>query len=128
MALLLVSVALLMGTTCNKTRTCEGAICTMLFASVTVQVVDSLNVPVQLDDVYTVRNSTGEQIRLSQPMTGGRYNILDDGFQKKIENTSESFELIGTKGGQQIIKEPYYISADCCHIKKDSGKDSIIVR
>lgn len=92
-----------------------------------VQVKTSDNVSVQLDEVYTIRTKNGEKITLSQSMAEGRYHVLDDSYQKRIANTTEAFRFVGKKSGQTIVDEPYLISADCCHVKKESGKDVITV-
>jgi hypothetical protein len=100
----------------------------MIFASVSAQVTTSDNVPVTLDDVYTVRTSTGEKIRIPQHMAEGRYNILDDSYRRTIQNSSEIFELVGIKDGKIVVSERYLISADCCHVNKETGKETIIVQ
>src|SRR4051812_8339648 len=119
-AYLLLFSSLFINATCNKdNRPCEDVMCTMIFASVTAQVVTPDNQAVQLDEVYTLRKSTGDKIRLTQQMAEGRYNIIDDNYQRTIQNTSETFELVGIKDGKQVVSELYLISADCCHVKKE---------
>jgi hypothetical protein len=115
----------LMASSCNKNNSCREAICTAIFASVMVQVQTPEGLPVQLDEVYTIRTSTGEKIVLDQNMAEGRYNVLDDSYQKRIANSTEQFRFVGKKGGQVIVDEPYVISADCCHVNKQSGKEII---
>lgn len=107
---------------------CKGVMCTMLFAMVNTTVVDNTGSPVALDSFYTLRNSTGQKIYHDKnAMPGGGYTIIDDGYQKQLVNKSDSFYFVGYRNGKQVVYEPYAISADCCHIKKQSGKDSIII-
>jgi hypothetical protein len=99
----------------------------MIFASVMVQVQNSTGDPIILDELYTIRKKTGEKLSMNQSMAGGGYNVLDDSYTKNLVNTSEAFVFIGMKNGIKVVDEPYTISADCCHIRKDSGKDIIVV-
>ena len=128
-ALLLLSSPVFLASTCSKSKSssCDDVACTMIFAAVSVQVVDAANAPVKLDEVYTVRKSTGQKIKPDQHMAEGRYVILDDSYQKTIQNSSEVFVLGGMKDGKRVVSETYTISADCCHVKKGSGKEKITI-
>ena len=99
----------------------------MMFASVTTQVQNAEGVQIQLDEVYTIRQRTGDKITLDQRMPDGRYQVLDDSYLRNIVNTRETYIFTGIKDGKKIIEEPFVISADCCHVKKESGKDIITV-
>lgn len=79
----------------------------------------------QFDDVYTVRTSNNQKITPEQTMGSGHFVVLDDSYLKNLQNKTETFRFIAVKNGVNVIDEPYTISADCCHIKKDSGKDAI---
>jgi hypothetical protein len=127
-ALLLLSAPFFMNASCGKkTSSCNDVMCTMIFASVMVQVQNSTGDPIILDELYTIRKKTGEKLSMNQSMAGGGYNVLDDSYTKNLVNTSEAFVFIGMKNGIKVVDEPYTISADCCHIRKDSGKDIIVV-
>jgi hypothetical protein len=127
-AALLLMTPFLMASSCNKDKSCRQAICTAIFASVMVKVETSQGVPVQLDEVYTIRKSTGEKITPSQTMAEGRYSVLDDSYKDRMANRTDEFRFIGKKGGQIVVDETYIISADCCHVKKETGKDTIIAQ
>jgi hypothetical protein len=92
-----------------------------------VQVTESDNAPVQLDEVYTIRKRSGEQINLAQNMATGRYHVLDDSYKDRIANSTEEFRFVGKKSGQVVVDETYLISADCCHVRKEAGKDTVII-
>jgi hypothetical protein len=98
----------------------------MVFATVSVHIEDRSANPVKLD-VYTIRNSTGEKITPDQFLTDGNYIVLDDSYHLKIANKTETFTFIGMKGSTKVFSETYQIKADCCHVSKVSGKDSLIV-
>ena len=127
----LFSASLFLNATCNSkngnNKSCEGVICTAMFASVTVHISNTAGQPVVLDDTYTIRKKTGEKIKPGQNTADGSYNVLDDSYRSIIANTSEFFQFIGIKNGVQVVNESYIISADCCHVNKVSGKDSIVV-
>ncbi|CAN5228746.1 hypothetical protein BH09BAC2_BH09BAC2_11010 [soil metagenome] len=132
----LIKSGMLLGTThilsamsCSKSHfnNCNVA-CTAVFASVNVQLTDAFDNPVTAGEVFTIRIKTGDTLRLQQyPNISGAYTILDDSFQKIIVNSTENFQFVAIKNGNKIVDESYTISADCCHIKKDSGKEKVII-
>lgn len=116
---------------CNTTKkaACPPDImCTMIFKSVSIKVTDAAGNAVKLDEAFTIRTKTKEVIRPEQHSDAGYYVVLDDGYQKKLQNTTADFRFIGKKNGVQVIDEHYTIGADCCHISKQSGRDTIVVR
>ena len=121
----------LMASSCKKTTSadnpCEGVICTMMFAMITSQVVNSSGTPIQLDEAYTIRVKNNERLDLEQQMADGRYNVIDDSYQKQLANTNEDFTFFGVKDGKIVVQEPFTVGADCCHVKKQKGKDVIVV-
>lgn len=117
---------------CGKTKATtakcsEDVICTMMFAMVTTTVMDNTGENIVLDEVYTLRDDTGEKIKYTQDSKGATYTVLDDSYVKKLQNTEAKFHFVGMKGGQQVVNEPYTLSADCCHVNKVAGKGEIIV-
>lgn len=118
----------LMASSCSRKNNCDNVICTEVLASVMVQVTDASGNPLGLDEAYTIRTKTGEKITLGQNMSDGRYNVLDDTYQPRIANNTETFQFVGVKNGNKVVEENYSIGADCCHVKKISGKDKIVVK
>lgn len=116
-------------TACNtskKAAACDpNTACTMMFAAVGTQVVNAAGQPVVFDEVYTQREGSTEKIQLQHNAGSGSYIVLDDSYQKKLANQTANFHFIGMKNGQKVMDEVYRISADCCHIKKESGKETI---
>ena len=107
----------------------EPVMCTQMFAMVTAQVVDAVGNPVKLDEAYTVRAGTSDKITSSQePGMNNAYVVLDDSYQKKLAQTTAAFRFVGMKDGKKVVDEPYTISADCCHIKKESGPTTITIQ
>lgn len=106
---------------------CEAVLCTQVFASVMVHVDDLSASPIALD-VYTVRNSTGEKLTFGQfSSTSGTYNIMDDSYRAKLAGRTETFTFVGMKGSTKVFSQSYTIKADCCHVYKVSGADSITI-
>lgn len=110
----------------KKAAACDPNVaCTMMYVSVGAQVVNSAGQPVVFDEVYTQRENTTEKIQLQHNSESGSYIVLDDSYQKKLANQTANFHFIGMKNGQKVMDEVYRIGADCCHIKKESGKETI---
>lgn len=126
--LLLLCYTITTSSSCGKNSDkpdCEHVACTMIFAAVTVKVTDSAAQDAQLDDAYTKHGKTGEIIRHESNYPGGSYVVLDDGYLKRLVNDTATFYFIGIKNGREVINEPYVIGADCCHVRKVSGKAEI---
>ncbi len=132
---ILVTAPVFMNASCKKTagnssngEKCNPNVaCTMIFAMVTAQVTDKNGDAVRLDEYYTLRTSTGEKIKASESMEG-YYTILDDSYQKTLQQSFDKFQFIGIKDGKQVVNETYIISADCCHIQKKEGKSVIVIQ
>jgi len=101
--------------------------CTMMFASVSVNITDEKGEPVTFSEIYTLRKSTGEILTYMHPAIEHSYIVVDDSYQKNLVNQTDTFQLIGKKDGEIIMNEPFVINADCCHINKLSGKSEIIL-
>ncbi|RYE23318.1 MAG: hypothetical protein EOP51_10930 [Sphingobacteriales bacterium] len=113
----------------NTPEKCNpNVMCTMIFAMVTAQVQDKNGETIKLDDYYTIRTATGEKIKPGENGMDGSYTILDDSYQKNLQQSSDKFQFVGMKNGKQVINETYIISADCCHIQKKDGKAVIVVQ
>lgn len=110
---------------------CEQAICTDVFSSVNVNVVDNNGDPVVLNNVATVNAATGDSIFLDQPSrANGNYVVLDDSYVKQMYNQTVTFMFVGTDAtsGKTLFAEPYTITADCCHVGMGSGKETIVIK
>lgn len=108
-------------------KKCEGVMCTMMFAAVTVQVTDASGAPVLLDSTVT----TGRRGALSfrgKAGAGGLYTVVDDSRAKELALRTEAVVFKGYKNGQEIVREEFVVKADCCHVSKDSGPDVIAVK
>ncbi len=116
---------LLMASSCDRRQCPEDIACTEIFSMVTVQVSGPDGMPASLDEVYTIRTSTGEKIIPDQSIGGGVYVVLDDSYRQKLQQQKDEFRLVGMQNGQKVLEEPFVIEADCCHIRKVSGADTL---
>lgn len=106
---------------------CANTPCTLVFTAVTTEVKDSSGKDVELDRVYTVNMDTGDTLSHEQISGNNDYVVLDDNYVSMMYNKTYNFLFIGERHNAILFTEPYTISADCCHVSKDTGKDVITV-
>lgn len=107
---------------------CSNVFCTAIFASISVDVEDKNGSPVELYNYYTINRSNNDTLRPLQSSWGkGTYTVVDDSYTSKMYNKTYEFSFVGIVNNQVIINEPFTISADCCHVSKVSGKESVTI-
>ncbi|MCF2446235.1 hypothetical protein L0657_19920 [Dyadobacter sp. CY345] len=115
---------------CNCTTAVN---CTENYITLVLTVTNTSGQPVDLDDYYTTKISTGEKINLKNAEfdslrgTMGEYPILADGQKDMTEKCGTDFEFTGIKNGNEIVKRTYKIGHDCCHVKILEGDPNIII-
>lgn len=115
---------------CNKENigNCADVICTMDFRAVSITVTDKDGNSVQLDEAYTIRQGSGAVINNSQPPNeNGVYNVLTDNYREELQNQQDYFTFIGKLAGEEVVKESFLISADCCHINYLEGNTEVSI-
>ncbi len=129
--LIALSALTLSASDCNKSspqgKSCEGVMCTMQFAMVTVSVRDADANPVSLDSAVTIGKS-GRVIATGAHMGNGVYTVADDGYQKALALRSEDVVFRGFIAGRQVVEGTYTIEADCCHVSRKSGPETLVVK
>lgn len=123
-------------TSCTKkklktiTNECD-VVCTNEFRSIFTTVVDTNGQTVELFSANTVRNSTQEVVYSfqsdSMTITNGIYTVMNDGYQKQLKNQVDTFTFTGITNDNRMVEGQFVISADCCHINKVSGQDTLIL-
>ena len=99
-----------------------------MFASVNVAVTDKNGNSINLQDFYTINIATGDTLRYNNSSwQEGAYTVLDDSYVSKMHNEKFQFRFAGIKNNATVVNELYTISADCCHISKEAGKDTIVI-
>ena len=103
--------------------------CTAMFAMINTKVTDANGKYVKLDDVYVIRSKNNDIYRPEQQSAAwdSSYVVIDDGYVSKMYNSTETFYFVGIKNGVKVVNEPFVISADCCHVSKQSGKTTIVI-
>ena len=110
-------------------KDCKKAICTMMFSSVNVNILDADSNAVKLSEYYTINIQTNDTIRhTGDTWPDGAYVVLDDSYTPRMYNKKYDFRFVGISNGAMVVNEIYTISADCCHINKVSGKTSVVVK
>ncbi len=111
--------------------------CTMDFRYIHITISDSDGKPVALDKFRTIRIADGHEFDLQSDANNwedstwkatGSYPLLTDGQQKQISTKGETVEFHGEKNGVLIVKEPYEVRDDCCHIDLVSGNRNVTVQ
>ncbi|MEK6152975.1 hypothetical protein WIW50_06935 [Flavobacteriaceae bacterium 3-367] len=110
---------------------CTGVACTEIFVSFSVNVQDSSDMPVALDEFEVRDATTGED--LTRPIDNdpqrneGSYPLYDDLFVPGNQNTSREIVFKGFIGGQEVANVVYTVAADCCHVSLVSGNLDIVI-
>lgn len=124
----ILSFLLILGCSDSKME-CENAMCTELFASVQVKVIDTSQTNLDSITTQTVIPTTGEVLHTQtevDPMNQGFFTIVDDTNLKAIGfNKTQEVELRLFKQKKLIKNIPFTIKTDCCHVSKLSGVDQI---
>lgn len=113
---------------CSNTKkaSCSGdVICTQMFAAVSVKITDAAGANAVLDSVVTIREDKADRFVPQESGGEGYYVVLDDSYLNNLKMQTGKFRFKGYKNGQQVMDEPYTISADCCHISLKSGKKEL---
>lgn len=108
---------------------CANVMCTMEYRTLTVSLRDSTGGPVVLDSFHTTERSG---VRLApmyyaEEAKDGRYTVLNDGWAGSHRNTAADLLFLGFKDGREVVRQSFVVQADCCHISKKSGPDSVTV-
>ena len=106
----------------------KDCMCTMVFMSVGVTVVDQNNHEVD-SLLVTVKNKlTGKVYDLGQSTNyyGNGYLVMTDNFTKDFSTTPQTITFTGIKGNAQVTADFEITTDDCkCHINKFAGPDTL---
>lgn len=96
-------------------------VCTMEFRTVNITVTGT-----PLNNYYTIREATGDTIRISpNNQQSDLYPVLDDNSQHLFTNQTENFRFIGIVSDTIAVNEIFSIKADQCHIEYVSGNQHV---
>jgi hypothetical protein len=128
MRLLIPFLGLLLLSRCQcKPDSCAQSICTADFRSIAVHLTDTAGQAFTPDAVETWLEG-----KLLQRSTSGNwdssYTIADDGHLTQLQlNVNRDVQVKVIKGGVTRMEQAYILFADCCHVSKKSGPDTLVV-
>lgn len=116
---------------CNSSSNfCANTMCTADFRMITVTLKDSVGNDYIPDVVETYYNGALiHQDSISSVPLQNVYTIIDDNNLQSLQlniNRDVTFKII--KNGSVKKHQSYVVKADCCHVSKVSGLDTIIVQ
>jgi hypothetical protein len=106
---------------------CDSVACTMMFASVTVQVMDAAGNPAVLDSTTTL-DAAGKVVYKSITGHNGHYTVLDDSYRKELAMRTAPFIFVGYQGGKKAVEAGFTLSADCCHVSRSRGPEVVTLK
>jgi len=109
--------------------------CTEEYRMLTISIKDNFSKPVILDDYFVKKTSTGEIIDFAKEdpyfdsinRMQGIYLICTDGKMSMTSRQGTEFVFHGFLDSAEIVKEPYIIGNDECHVIMLYGKPEIII-
>lgn len=114
----------------SSSNSCANTMCTADFRMITVMLKDSVGNDYIPDKVETYYNGTLiHQDSISSVPMQNVYTIIDDNNLQSLQlniNRDVTFKII--KNGLVKKQQGYVVKADCCHVSKVSGLDTIIVQ
>ncbi len=131
MKIILVSFLLFSAVSCSIVD--KDCICTEVFVTSTVMIIDSNGVPVDSLNI-TVKDKDGNNLNIEQDfyrVVPGRYIVLNDGFLNLLcgKLMPQKFFLSATDGSKTVSAEYLYHTDDCCcHISKVDGPDTLVLK
>lgn len=120
----------LSGSSCEKESECpDEIICSMVFASIGVEVVDANGEPVTLTKAQVTSKHLDSPIDpLVESPAGGPYKIVDDSHMPFLSNNeSRKFKFEGWVDDELVVNEIYLIHHDCCHVKLEEGPEKVVI-
>lgn len=111
----------------------KNCICTEVFVTSTVMIIDSNGFPVDSLSI-TVKDRDGNNLNIEQDFyrfVPGRYIVLNDGFLNLLceKLMPQKFFFSATDGSRTVSAEYLYHTDDCCcHISKVAGPDTLVLR
>lgn len=115
---------------CDKEPECpDDLICSMIFASINVELVDANDEPIVLTKAQVTSKHLDNPIDpLAEALPGGPYTIADDSHMPYLsKNEPRKFKFEGWVDDELVVSETYLVRHDCCHVKLEEGRKKIVV-
>ena len=115
---------------CESDEPCpEDIICSMVFKSISIEIVDRQGEHVGLSKAELRSEYLNNPIDIiTDSATGMPYQIINDGHMKFLNHQqARTFVFKGWINDSLVVNEPYKIRHDCCHVLLQSGPEKIII-
>jgi hypothetical protein len=99
-------------------------ICTEIYVTLNITVVNTRKQPVVLDSFYTL--AKGDTLFLKEGYASGMYEVITDLYSDSFYEQRDVVYFVGFYKGNRY-QEPMLVSSDGCHIQKEAGRDTLIV-
>ena len=111
-------------------KPCEGVICTEIFKSISIKVVDAAGNDVLLSTHSTIRKRDKAVFgrTMNDAANGEQYVLLDDSSVASLANTQDTVTFTATTKDGKPLSADFVVGADCCHIFKVSGPETLVLR
>jgi hypothetical protein len=108
----------------------RGKICTEEFRMISVEITDTVNEPIEIDNYYLIKVESGDTVfTKDNPAVGndisGELIIFTDNQMAYTDEEGKEFRLNCYKDQTNIVQENYQIRHDGCHVELVSGKTRI---
>ena len=118
------------GKSCKPDKPCpEDIICSMVFKSISVEVLNDQGESVQLTKATVSSDQFDSDINsLEESPAGGPYTIVNDSHKKWLSH--EKPRKVVFKGWLKdslVIEQTYQVRHDCCHVVLVEGPETIIL-
>ena len=116
------------GKSCKPDKPCpEDIICSMVFKSITVEILDSNGNAVQLDEAEVSSKHFNQKLdAVVESPSGGPYIIVDDSYMKFLSaDDAREVQFSGWLNDSLVVREVFLIRHDCCHVVLVEGPEEI---
>jgi len=105
----------------------SGYMCTAVFVSIGVTVVDQNNIEVDSLTVTVKNKNTGKVYDFGETRDyQGHYLVMTDSYSKDFNVIPQTIEFTGKKGNTEISTEFLIVTDECkCHVGKAAGPDTL---
>ena len=113
---------------CNRDKDClEDIICSMVFESITLSVMDEEGEQVQLTKATVTSSKFDKTINsLEESPMGGPCTIVKDRHMKWLSPSKpQAVEFKGWVGDNLVVEQVFQVRHDCCHVLLVEGPGEI---
>ena len=105
----------------------SGCMCTAVFMSIGVTVVDQNNIEVDSLTVTVKNKNTGKVYDFGEARDyRGRYLVMTDSYTKDFSVFPQTIVFTGKKGNSEVSADFLIVTDECkCHIGKAAGSDTL---